>query len=114
MVDIDGRVIQMTLICRRSKNYAGARFLKRGLNEQGHVANDVETEQLICDSSPGFTTIENMTSFVQHRGSIPLYWGQYSNGVMPKPPITSMFSLFDRVQFTGAIRSTRWLLRRHA
>lgn len=29
----------------------------------------------------------NYTSYVQHRGSIPLYWMQDNNGVTPKPPI---------------------------
>jgi hypothetical protein len=28
------------------------------------------------------------TSFVQHRGSIPLYWSQDSSNMIPKPPIT--------------------------
>ena len=29
----------------------------------------------------------NFTSYVQHRGSIPLYWTQDNTGVTPKPPI---------------------------
>jgi len=29
----------------------------------------------------------NLTSYVQHRGSIPLYWTQENTGVTPKPPI---------------------------
>jgi hypothetical protein len=29
----------------------------------------------------------NYTSYVQHRGSIPLYWTQDNTGVTPKPPI---------------------------
>lgn len=29
----------------------------------------------------------NLTSYVQHRGSIPLYWTQDNTGVTPKPPI---------------------------
>lgn len=31
----------------------------------------------------------NYTSYVQHRGSIPLYWTQDSTGVTPKPDIES-------------------------
>ena len=44
-LDILGRVIYITLIGRRSRHYAGARYLRRGANDQGHVANEVETEQ---------------------------------------------------------------------
>ena len=32
---------------RRSREYAGTRYLKRGLNNQGYAANDVETEQIV-------------------------------------------------------------------
>ena len=38
--------ITITLIARRSKYFAGTRYRKRGTNDQGHVANDVETEQV--------------------------------------------------------------------
>lgn len=31
----------------------------------------------------------NYTSYVQHRGSIPLYWTQDNTGVTPKPDIES-------------------------
>jgi phosphatidylinositol 3,5-bisphosphate 5-phosphatase len=66
--------------------------LKRGINDQGHVANEVETEQIVCDAST--TSFYNpsglnrgFTSFVQHRGSIPLFWSQENLGMAPKPPI---------------------------
>ena len=32
---------------------AGARLLKRGLREAGHVANEVETEQIVSDGLRG-------------------------------------------------------------
>lgn len=44
------RTIYTTLIARRSRHFAGARFLKRGINERGHVANDVETEQIVSEA----------------------------------------------------------------
>lgn len=44
------RTVYVTLIARRSRHFAGARFLKRGINERGHVANDVETEQIVSDA----------------------------------------------------------------
>jgi len=94
-VDCFGRQIWVTLIARRSRFFAGARFLKRGANDLGYVANDVETEQIVAEMSttslhaPGPLPLENpnYTSFVQHRGSIPLYWTQDNSGVTPKPDI---------------------------
>lgn len=89
--------IYITLIARRSHRFAGARFFKRGVNDDGDVANEVETEQIVCDllTSPfhdpaaGFYNNSRYTSFVQHRGSIPLSWSQETapNIRMTKPPI---------------------------
>lgn len=36
----------MILIARRSRHYAGTRYLKRGVNVHGKVANDCEIEQV--------------------------------------------------------------------
>jgi len=36
--------ISLILISRRSRHNAGTRYIKRGINEQGFVANHVETE----------------------------------------------------------------------
>ena len=46
-----GKPLYITLIARRSNKFAGTRFLKRGANDEGHVANDVETEQICHDAS---------------------------------------------------------------
>ncbi|KAF2143630.1 uncharacterized protein K452DRAFT_267872 [Aplosporella prunicola CBS 121167] len=94
-LDVFGRRVYMTIIARRSRFFAGARFLKRGANDLGYVANDVETEQIISDllttsfHAPGPRLYSNptYTSYVQHRGSIPLYWTQDNTGVTPKPDI---------------------------
>lgn len=98
-IDVFGRSIWVTLIARRSRFFAGARFLKRGANDLGYVANDVETEQIVADldttplDAPGRRMLKspNYTSFIQHRGSIPLYWTQDSSGVTPKPSIELNF-----------------------
>lgn len=90
-----GRVVYVTIIARRSRFFAGARYLKRGANDLGYVANDVETEQIVSEMlttsfhSPGPELYANnkYTSHVQHRGSIPLHWTQDSTGVSPKPDI---------------------------
>ena len=94
-VSIYGRTAHITIIARRSRFFAGARFLKRGANDLGYVANDVETEQIVSESlttsfhapGPKFFASPAYTSYVQHRGSIPLYWTQDNTGVTPKPPI---------------------------
>lgn len=43
VLSVFGRALQLTLIARRSRQFAGVRFLKRGVNEAGYVGNDVET-----------------------------------------------------------------------
>ncbi|XP_045428793.1 synaptojanin-2 isoform X7 [Pipistrellus kuhlii] len=57
------------LISRIGCERAGARFLTRGVNDAGHVANFVETEQTIYMD-------DGVSSFVQIRGSVPLFWEQ--------------------------------------
>ena len=46
-----GRRINITLVGRRSRHFAGTRYLKRGVTENGKVANEVEIEQIVetCD-----------------------------------------------------------------
>lgn len=52
------------------------------------MANDVETEQIAEDTSVSVLQSEGrFTSFVQIRGSIPLFWGQEPKSLTPKPPI---------------------------
>ncbi|KAI8086042.1 polyphosphoinositide phosphatase [Halteromyces radiatus] len=93
-ISIFGRSIIVTLIARRSRHFAGARFLKRGVNDKGFVANDVETEQIVAElSTTSFHSHDRLygnphyTSYVQHRGSIPLIWSQDTTNMSPKPPI---------------------------
>ncbi|KAM7135300.1 synaptojanin-2 isoform 4-T4 [Molossus nigricans] len=57
------------LISRISCARAGARFHTRGVNDDGHVSNFVETEQTIYMD-------DGVSSFVQIRGSVPLFWEQ--------------------------------------
>ncbi|XP_053826483.1 synaptojanin-1 isoform X2 [Vidua macroura] len=57
------------LISRLSCERAGTRFNVRGTNDDGHVANFVETEQVIYLD-------DSVSSFIQIRGSVPLFWEQ--------------------------------------
>lgn len=76
----------LTLIARRSRHYAGTRYLKRGVNEKGRVANDVETEQIVFEDVPEGSPF-GATSVVQNRGSIPLFWSQETSRLNVKPDI---------------------------
>lgn len=69
-----GRPLTFTLIARRSKRFAGTRYLRRGVNDDGHVANDVEIEQVVESEAAGRASC--LSSVVQVRGSVPLYWSQ--------------------------------------
>lgn len=64
------RVASYALISRRSVQRAGTRYFARGVDSNGNCANFVETEQIVY-VPPG-----HIYSFVQIRGSVPLYWSQ--------------------------------------
>ncbi|XP_053292375.1 phosphatidylinositide phosphatase SAC2 isoform X1 [Pleuronectes platessa] len=68
----------VALISRRSRHRAGMRYKRRGVDTDGHVANYVETEQLIHVHS-------HTLSFVQSRGSVPLFWSQAGYRYNPRP-----------------------------
>ncbi|XP_028173128.1 polyphosphoinositide phosphatase [Ostrinia furnacalis] len=87
-LNIFGRPVYLTLIARRSNRYAGTRFLKRGANMHGDVANEVETEQIVHDSMVSSFKSGRFSSFVQMRGSIPSYWSQDVSKMVPKPAIS--------------------------
>lgn len=65
------------------------RYLKRGVNEKGRVANDVETEQVVIEDAPEGCTVQ-ISSVVQNRGSIPLFWSQETSRLNIKPDIICM------------------------
>jgi len=88
-----GSAWTLTLLGRRSRFYAGTRYLKRGVNEHGHVANHVEVEQVVESDAA-------LASFCQVRGSIPLFWSQETSPTLPKPPIR-------RFHYDATFRATR-------
>lgn len=85
-LSISGKDFKLTLIARRSRHYAGTRYLKRGVNDKGRVANDVETEQIVFEDVPDGCPTQ-ITSVVQNRGSIPLFWSQETSRLNIKPDI---------------------------
>ncbi|CAM8909670.1 unnamed protein product [Rhodiola kirilowii] len=85
-LSILGKNFMFTLIARRSRHYAGTRYLKRGVNEKGRVANDVETEQIVYEDVSNGCPVQ-ISSVVQNRGSIPLFWSQETSKLKVKPDI---------------------------
>lgn len=73
----------LTLISRRSVNRPGLRYLRRGVDDEGNTANTVETEQIL--SVPDWDSSHNVYSYMQVRGSIPLYFSQSPYAFKPIP-----------------------------
>ncbi|KAJ6442891.1 phosphoinositide phosphatase [Purpureocillium lavendulum] len=91
--------LTLVLISRRSRYRGGTRYFTRGIDEDGHVANYNETEQIVIlnDSSSGLGGFAGSTdmqsgkfgasagqeiqimSYVQTRGSVPTYWAEINS-----------------------------------
>lgn len=71
-----GKPSTLTLLSRLSCNRAGTRFNSRGIDDDGFVANFVETETIFW--SPDGICF----SYVQIRGSVPMFWEQAA-GLLP-------------------------------
>lgn len=85
------------LITRRSRHRGGTRYFSRGIDEQGHVSNFNETEQIVIlndtagpavgyaggdtiNGKPGGSTSETqILSYVQTRGSVPVFWAEIND-----------------------------------
>ncbi|OIW23973.1 putative SAC1 protein [Coniochaeta ligniaria NRRL 30616] len=92
--------LTLVLITRRSRHRGGTRYFSRGLDDEGHASNYNETEQVVVlnDNSGsgmgGFAGSGDMQSgklggssasdgketqilsYVQTRGSVPVYWAE--------------------------------------
>lgn len=73
----------LTLISRRSTKRPGLRYLRRGVDDDGNVANMVETEQIV--SHPDWDPRKKVYSLLLVRGSIPLYFSQSPYSLKPTP-----------------------------
>lgn len=86
--------VDIALISRRSKDRAGLRYQRRGIDHEGHVANFVETE-MVVRAKVGDKV--SLFSFVQTRGSIPLRWSQTPWSMKPPPvldlPVDQTYSV---------------------
>ena len=113
------------LITRRSRFRGGTRFFSRGIDDQGHVSNYNETEQiaLLNDTSgpTGYAGGQGMANgrrggqpsetqvlaYVQTRGSVPVFWAEINDlRYTPKLQIRGVESAVDaaRKHFDEQIR----------
>jgi endonuclease/exonuclease/phosphatase family metal-dependent hydrolase len=74
--NISNQPSTLTVISRLSSRRAGTRFNSRGVDDDGNVANFVETETIFW--SPSGVCF----SYIQIRGSIPIFW-ESSSSLLP-------------------------------
>ncbi|KAL4730646.1 Phosphoinositide phosphatase sac1 [Fusarium chlamydosporum] len=94
-----GNPLTLILITRRSRHRGGTRYFTRGVDDEGHVANYNETEQIIIlnDSNSGLGGYAGSSdmqsgkfgagagqemqifSYVQTRGSVPTFWAEINS-----------------------------------
>lgn len=94
---LHGRHMYLALISRRSRYRAGTRYFRRGVDQNGHVANFNETEQVLLvegQAAPTSVHVDDDTfatklSYVQIRGSVPLFWSEI-NTLRYKPDLQIM------------------------
>ena len=108
--NIKGLRLLVSVIARRNRHYAGMRYLKRGISDDGNVANDVETEQILEEINTTWTDRPKLSSFIQIRGSIPIYWYQNQSAFYLKPIIN--INLSD-IKFEATKRHFASLLERY-
>ena len=75
--DISSNDSHFILIARKDDRRSGMRFLIRGADSNGNVANSVETEEIITFKDKEGNI--NICSFLEIRGSIPIIWEQEPN-----------------------------------
>ncbi|EAS02726.2 endonuclease/exonuclease/phosphatase family protein (macronuclear) [Tetrahymena thermophila SB210] len=98
--------INITLICRRSFKRGGTRYIHRGVDSDGYVANYCENEQIIESN-------EYIFSNILIRGSVPIFWEQV--GVQAHLKLTrgdklneqaygKHFDMLEKMYFQGLAR----------
>lgn len=72
-VNFDNKKAEYTLLSKKDCSRLGRRFVSRGLDSDGNASNFVETEHIIVYYEQ---ETYKVASYVQTRGSIPLFWTQ--------------------------------------
>ena len=88
---------RLTLLSRLSCRRAGTRFNSRGIDDDGYVANFVETESVLWHPT-GLCF-----SYAQVRGSVPIFWEQ-STSILPGQ---------QRIQITRSAEATQPAFNKH-
>lgn len=94
----------ISVISRLGSRRAGTRFNTRGIDDNGNVANFVETETLILTGAALF-------SYVQIRGSVPLFFEQSGTGMTNV--IGGLSGQGHRIQLTRTGVATQPAFERH-
>lgn len=93
LAEVKQRPFVYALISRRSRYRVGTRYFSRGVDAEGNVSNFVETEQIVMadpaeEVNPEVSSNGRFNaavqgklrmSYVQTRGSIPIFWAQITN-----------------------------------
>lgn len=87
----------LTLVSRRSRRRAGTRYITRGVDGRGDVANFVESEQVVWKEGSGVGV-----GYLVIRGSIPVFWRQNNGIARPAPEVDK-----------GLLRESRAAFGRH-
>lgn len=86
-IEFYSNTLSVHLISRRMVQNSGTRYNRRGLNPDGFPANFVETEQIVTNLTITSKIKPMISSYVQVRGSVPIYWYQEPGMFTPKPEI---------------------------
>jgi hypothetical protein len=112
-VIVNSNNLELTLISRRRYAMAGTRFSRRGIDDEGDVANYVESEQILKYG-------DYLISFTQIRGSVPSFWQQ--TGITAEVELTrnlemdkcafekhfnDMISEYDKVVWANLLNNKR-------
>ena len=103
----ENNVFNYILIGRKDDRRSGMRFLIRGADDNGNVANSVETEELVIFLD-GEGNV-NICSFIELRGSIPLLWKQEPSlqlnpKIIPKDDFNANRNVF-KIHIDGLIEN---------
>ncbi|GMF51695.1 unnamed protein product [[Candida] boidinii] len=84
--------LKLLLISKRSTKRCGLRYMRRGVDSNGDVANFVETEQILLYDNLNVNSTTNnknlnYSKFKIIRGSIPLFFTQDSSKLQPTPVV---------------------------
>ncbi|PVU98111.1 hypothetical protein BB561_000099 [Smittium simulii] len=84
LVWLKNQEISVALITRRSRHKQGTRYFSRGVDDEGNVSNNAETEQIVEFGQQGDQSNADIQgliiSLLQVRGSIPVRWAQVITG----------------------------------